>query len=212
MERLNDISESVSSAKFEVNKEQIIRSLGLYVDDNEEPNTSAGTLWRVKLPETKYEGEGLGIPELLGELFPNHHWKGSESVVRDKFETTLFTTSGVQRIETMLRNGESVDGEEFAVIQPVLRSQFIDFVNEGHSTSFMNLTLAKVNGGAGNYFDTCKMVLQFLAELGFSSDEVRVRLENGPAAWGYRNFGNTSLTIICRGVEVGECIFSNNFP
>jgi hypothetical protein len=177
----------------------------------DDSNQQDSRLYKVELPEVS-DKERIFDVNLLQEIFSGYELKQSESVIRGKDDTTLFTTSGIQRVESMLHGLVPLEKEPFIVYQPVLRSQYIDFANEGSSSSFINITLACIAAERKDFHNSCEQVLQLLAELGFTSDDVEVKIEEEEAAWGDRIFKNTSLTLTCRGVEIGECIYSQDFP
>jgi hypothetical protein len=195
----------------EDNQQWIVETLGLMPLSPDDSNQQDSRLYKVELPEVS-DKERIFDVNLLQEIFSGYELKQSESVIRGKGDTTLFTTSGIQRVESMLHGLMPLEKEPFIVYQPVLRSQYIDFANEGSSSSFTNITLACIAAERKDFHNSCEQALQLLAELGFTSDDVEVKIEEEEAAWGDRTFKNTSLTLTCRGVEIGECIYSQDFP
>jgi len=151
--------------------------------------------------------------ELLMEKFEGFNCVDSEPVTRPLSDTTLFTTSGVQRIETMLNNTENILDKEMVVFQPVLRSQFIDGVKEGYSSSFLNLSIIKTSSEIRDVVSMSKKMISLIAchtELG--RNDLTINFEENNAFWGENKFRNIVISFSVRGVEVGECVYISDFP
>src|SRR3989344_4094013 len=67
-----------------------------------------------------------------------------DKVLRSEGDTTIFTSAGIQHIETLEHDGIDLEGKKFTIKQPVVRSQFMDKIKEGYSTAFIDETVAQL--------------------------------------------------------------------
>lgn len=136
-----------------------------------------------------------------------------DEIKRPKGDTTFFTTAGVQHIETMQNIGECIDNCAFSIYQPCIRSQYINDVKEGVSTSFINFSSVIMNGNEDDFISQTNSFVSILKSNNVSLDNLKFILEEDiSSAWKDKKFNSNNLSIYVNDLEVGECLFINNFP
>jgi len=154
----------------------------------------------------------LNDPESFLCNFEGFNLVEPEKVCRPSGDTTIFTTAGVQRIESMLKTAKSVDRESFIVCQPVIRSQFMDKVCDGTSTSFVNMSAEIIRSSPDEFINTCKKLIELVVKQGISIDDLRFTTESSSVKWGSKRFNNVALTLYFNGIELGECVYILDYP
>ncbi len=153
----------------------------------------------------------LDNPGVFQEYFKGIKFIKPDRVYRPKGDSTIFTTAGVQHIETILRNGGKLKKETFIIIQPVIRSQFISAVREGVSTSFVDFSIESLKITPREFIELCKEFISFMVNLGIEESGLGFILETSKDQWGYKEFTKTSLTVFVKGVEVGEFVYIHDY-
>lgn len=154
----------------------------------------------------------LDSPESIHACFPNSSLISPDDIFRPEGDTTYFTTAGVQHIETILREQGNLKKELFTIAQPVVRSQFLDKVKDGISTSFINYSIEFVDSTPEEYIQVCNNFLSLILNLGKNPQDLTIRIEQSGDAWGERKFTNIYLTVIYKQTEIGECVYIYDFP
>lgn len=161
--------------------------------------------------QTANEGN-FGLVELKNS-FESFDFIESENIIRPITDTTLFTTSGIQRIESLLRDQENIEEINTAVFQPVLRSQYIDNVSEGNTSSFTNFTAMSTSVTTGDFLQSIRQVVDLLPRAqNDNTQNLRLRIEENNAHWGSKEFKNTVVSFLFNSIEIGECVFIKDFP
>ncbi|MEK7116603.1 MAG: hypothetical protein AAB837_00355 [Patescibacteria group bacterium] len=202
------------------NKENMVGSqefikerLGLIVDDG-----SAGFLKLDINTVSDYEAiDGkknikLDSPDTLFEYFEKAEIIEPDKICRPKGDTTFFTTAGIQHIETILRDDEGLKKKLFAVTQPVIRSQFMDKVCEGTSSSFVNFSVESIDSSIEDYISLFKNLINMILSHGVNTKDLRFSLKDDSVKWGQRRFKNSSIKIHLNNIEIGECVYIYDFP
>lgn len=208
--------ESVARKNNEVTDGFILREMGLVqvggltgarysLDRQHETEGAAAEL----LGEEKEEPL---TPEALYKHFPEAQVLESESLLRPVGDTTLFTTAGVQRIETLLREEGELKRQVFAVTQPVVRSQYMDKVRAGVSTSFVNFSIEAIRATPIEYAGLCKQAVGMLLAQGLRSEDIHFSIDKIDDRWGPRKFSKTVITFFVGETEVGEGVFMHDYP
>lgn len=130
-----------------------------------------------------------------------------EPVRRPLGESTVFTTAGVQRVESMLREHAEIAEKKFLVAQPVIRSQYMDAVKEGFSTSFVDVSIEHVNATMGDFFEIYKLLLALLINQGIPLRDIRVTISESTDQWGKKKVTKNTITFYVGQVEVSECVY-----
>jgi len=136
-----------------------------------------------------------------------------DDIKRPDGDTTFFTTAGVQHLETMNRGGASFENCAFSVYQPCVRSQYMKDVKEGTSTSFVNFSSVRLDGGEQDFIAQTNAFIGVLAANGVAPEDIRFILaENVPSTWQSKQFSSNNLTLCVNDVEIGESIWVKDFP
>lgn len=153
------------------------------------------------------------IENSLFESFSDYKVLKSESVVRPLGESTLFTTSGVQRIETLAKNDVPlVSQEKFVTSQPVIRSQFMDKIRQGTSTSFVNYSVESFNTSNETMIEVFKKYIQCIEKLKIDTSKITVEFSNGSEKWGQNRFDNFVTKIFYENIEFADIALIYNYP
>ncbi len=162
--------------------------------------------------DRKEEKLKLESPDMFFKYFEDAEIVEPDRVCRPKGDTTFFTTAGVQRIETIIRENGKLEKELFGITQPVIRSQFMDKVRDGTSTSFVNCAVESVDTNPDEFVVLCNNLIKLITESGVSKKELRFQIEDVPDRWGDRKFTKTVLTLYFNGIELGECVYIQDYP
>lgn len=145
------------------------------------------------------------------------YFEGVERIIPDKIcrpkgDTTFFTTAGVQHFETILKEKGEFGRESFVVCQPVIRSQFIDKVCDGTSTSFVNFSVEIIEATPSEFIKLCNELIRIISDQGVSISDLRFTIENNVAIQGNKKFSNISITVYTQNIEIGECVYIYDYP
>lgn len=196
-----------------LNRDFIVQNLGLIFDEED-------TNFLQLVPSSRYserqkatvERRPLGKPEEVLEYFDGVNLIDSDSVCRPKGDTTFFTSAGVQHIETILREKGDLKDSSFIVSQPVIRSQFMDKIEEGTSSSFVNLSVESIGASPDDYIKLTRQFIKLLTSLGIDKNDLRFQIVDKPDRWGSRKFTKTELTVYLNAVELGESVYIHDYP
>lgn len=153
---------------------------------------------------------------VTAEGFPRY-FRGAKLIEPDPIrrspgDTTLFTTAGVQHIETILKEEGDLKNTQFAVAQPVIRSQYMDRVKDGTSTSFINFSVEHVGASPDEFINLCRELIFLIADYGVDLGELWIQIGSSSDKWGWRQFSNSFFTIYLRETELCECVYIHNYP
>lgn len=207
--------ESNNLEKVECDREFITKKLNLVPDDEQsserflklasyESASADNAEWQEKTH--------LDSTEKLASYFEGIMIEEPESILRPVGDTTYFTTAGVQRIETILREKEKLERKKFIVAQPSIRSQFMDKVKDGTSTSFVNFSVESIESNPDEFIDLCDKLIDLIHKQGVNIDDLRLTVEEDSVKWGARRFNNIGVTVYYKNIELGECVYIYDFP
>lgn len=130
----------------------------------------------------------------------------------NKGGNTLFVSAGVQIIDDIIhREGQLISIPRF-VAQPVLRTQYVDGVAEGSSTSFINVSTEAVNVSPKQHFDYLQKWLKTFYSLGMDSHEFTFGHRSIEKTWGSKSFDGFEIFVYYDGLEIGDASFNYNVP
>ena len=135
-----------------------------------------------------------------------------DSVLRPDGDTTIFTTAGIQHFETLERERIVLEGQKFTIVQPVVRSQFMDKIKEGYSTAFINETIAHFGASAEDFINLCKQMIFKSLELDGVLQKYYLTIEVIDDRWGDKKFTKIVVTLYYNNDEVSEGLFIDKFP
>lgn len=158
------------------------------------------------------EGKLLESPRELAEYFENMRHVRPDTVCRPSGDATFFTTAGVQHVETIVRKQGEIQKQSFIIAQPSVRTQFMDKVREGTSTSFINFAAVSVKAEPAEYVALCKKFISLLISQGAKAEDLTFHLEKTGDTWGKRELKKSTLTFLHKNIELGEGVFIHDYP
>lgn len=126
---------------------------------------------------------------------------------------TLFISAGVQIIDNIIHQEGSLISNPKFVAQPVLRTQYIDGVSEGSSTSFINISTEAVNINPQEHFGFIQKWLKIFSNLGMETSKFTFShryIDN--KTWGDKSFNSFELFVYYDGLEIGDASFNYKVP
>ncbi len=130
----------------------------------------------------------------------------------NKDGNTLFVSAGVQIIDNIIHREDQLISVPIFVAQPVLRTQYIDGVSEGSSTSFVNVSTEAVNVKPRQHFDYFQKWLEIFYSLGMDSSEFTFSHRSIEKTWGLKSFDGFEIFVYYNGLEIGDASFNYNVP
>jgi hypothetical protein len=196
----------------ELNKDSILRALGLIRAESED-------LYCLP-PETQPMEESGAVQDLQADSRPERFLQyferipalEADPICRPEGDATFFTSAGIQKIDYLQRQEGALKKGQFKVLQPCVRSQYMDRVCEGTSTAFVDFAVVSLRASAREYGDIAKEFILFLKNEGIGSSDLRFQVDVSDDLWGRKKLKKTTLTIIVRGVEVGEVVYVHDYP
>ena len=135
-----------------------------------------------------------------------------DEVLRPEGDTTIFTTAGIQHFETIEREDTILEGQKFTIVQPVVRSQFMDRIREGYSTAFINETTAHFGASVEDFTNLCKQMIFKSLDRDNTILKYHLTIETHDDRWGDKKFTKIVVTLFYNNDEVSEGVFINKFP
>jgi len=98
------------------------------------------------------------------------------------------------------------------VAQPVIRSQFMDKVKDGVSTSFVNFSIESIDANPTEFIELSNKFIKLVTNQGVNPEELRFCIEEMSDSWGNKKFRKTVLTLYFNNIELGECVYMHDYP
>ncbi|MDH6138466.1 hypothetical protein P3T35_000443 [Kitasatospora sp. GP30] len=149
--------------------------------------------------------------DVLATMRREFHARGfEENTITDLVPTggdTFFVIAGVQLFDDELHHGGPVKQGSFLVAQPCIRLKSLHKVGlqEGISSSFVNLCTEQANGSMSDYLRHLEGWIAVLLALGLDADGVVLVLE--PQAKQRGGMAFRTVNVMYFGFELGEAIF-----
>lgn len=194
-----------------LNEEFVVQNLGLVSGKDDSNFLRLTHPSKYPKEQATLERKPLEKLEEVLEYFEGIDLIDADPVCRPKGDTTFFTSAGVQHLETMLREKGELENNSFIVSQPVVRSQFMDKIEEGTSSSFINLSIVSVDASPDDFVKLTSEFIKLLTSLGIDDGDLRFRIEDKPDRWGNRKFTKTVLTIYLNDIELGESVYIHDY-
>jgi hypothetical protein len=164
--------------------------------------------------------ENIVFPELktrdcsqpMHQFFQDYELVTPESVIRPDGDTTLFTTSSIQVLETLENAGQSLPKRNIMVYQPCIRMQWINHVKQGTSTSFINFSAIHFNATERDFVIQTGNLIKAMANYGAFVDNINITPSYTQAEWGRRKFNESILALNVGQDQVSEIIFMHDYP
>lgn len=159
------------------------------------------------------EGIELENPEFLNSFFESKGYGVTKpKSIINKGGTTLFISAGVQVLDDVVFNEKKVPEKKIFVSQPVFRTQYMDQVGEGFSTTFINIASEIVNPSVANHFDAINDWVCLLEKLGLKKEKITLKTREKEPQWGDKKFKDFILMIYYDGLEIGDANYIYDIP
>lgn len=207
--------ENYNSKQFEqinINEDFIIGKLNLTSEKDGEMLRIDTSTDAVLIEDKESNVEGFNNIEDFSDYFKDIPRREPDRVSRPPKDSTFFTTAGIQHLETLIREKGGFEKEKFAIFQPVIRSQFMDKVSEGTSTSFVNFSIGITESTPNDFIGICNEFIRMLEQQGIKASDLRFNIESNHSSHGEKSFDNVSVSVFFQDVELGECVYIYDYP
>lgn len=158
------------------------------------------------------EDGSIQNPELLYSYFESQNHIEADPLIRPENDATLFTTAGIQHIETRHLQEKRLDRESFIISQPSIRTQYIDKVSEGTTTSFVNFCVAEIRTTPENFAKLTEQYINMLVSFGLNPTNLSFTIEDTEDIWGSKKLNKTTFTVLYDDKELGEGVYLHDYP
>lgn len=179
-----------------------------------EPIHPNGRYFRyIEAPLNPKGAELLSTPDFLNQHFTESGFNAVSPIsLLNKGGTTLFICAGVQILDSVIHQETSIPQEPFFVAQPVLRTQFIDSIGEGSSTSFINASTCQLNVGRQEHFQHLQTWIDLFVRLGLKEKDLYFKTKLYEQQWGDKVVKSEKIFIVYDGLEIGDASFVQDLP
>ena len=186
-------------------------SLDSFIPVSIQPGERRALPVQAALPASQERG-GFSTPRDIAGYFPEAVLIKPQNVVRPAGDSTLFTSSGIQYLETLERRSGKLPDKPLLICQPVIRSQFMDGVEPGVSSSFVNCSVIVPNAGGSDMARYCRRLTELALGLGARPDLFFISVEEGSKSWGSKTFDSKVITLYYNAIELGEVVLLKSYP
>ncbi|HIU40363.1 MAG TPA: hypothetical protein IAB68_03600 [Candidatus Aphodocola excrementigallinarum] len=123
---------------------------------------------------------------------------------------TVFVSAGIQPILKDYREGKLTDGKKYFVSQPVIRTQYIDSIDEGYSLAFINSTSSSFNITEEEYKKMIKDWYDFIGNAGLLKKKLTSQTDLYSDIWGDLQVSGKRTFYYYDGMEIGDTTFFTN--
>lgn len=123
---------------------------------------------------------------------------------------TVFITAGIQPILNDILHSKLSTMKKIYVAQPVIRTQFIDSLDEHVSLAFINSTTASFNNSFEEYQNLISDWLNIFYELGLKKDRFVIKEKKYERLWGDIYVKGLKTFYIYNELELGDSTFFND--
>lgn len=120
---------------------------------------------------------------------------------------TIFVSAGIQPILKDYREEKISDCNKIFLPQPVIRSQYLNSVDEGSSIAFINVTSSGFNNSEEEYNRMVKDWYEFLDAVGISSKKITTISDLYEDNWGDLEVSGIRKFHYYKDVEIGDTTF-----
>jgi len=179
-----------------------------------EPITPNGRHFRfIESPINPRGAELLSTPDFLNRYFAQKGFKVVSPIpLLNENGTTLFTCAGVQILDPIIHQEGPIPQEPTFVAQPVLRTQFIDNIEEGSSTSFINVSTCQLNISRQEHFQHLQAWIDLFIQLGLREADLYFKTKPYEQRWGDKTVKSEKIFIVYDGLEIGDASYVEDLP
>ena len=178
------------------------------------PITPDGKHFRfIESPTNPNEIELLSTPDFLNQYFDKNGFNVVSPIsLLNKNGTTLFVCAGVQILDPVIHQETPISQEPSFVAQPVLRTQFIDCIGEGTSTSFINASTCQINITPQGHFQHLQTWIDLFIQLRLKETDLYFKTKTDKQQWGDKTVKSEKIFIIYDGLEIGDASYVKDLP
>lgn len=120
---------------------------------------------------------------------------------------TVFVSAGIQPLLLSYREKELSDSKKFYISQPVIRTQYTNFILEGTSIAFINTTTANFNHSEDEHNQMIKDWYELLYELGMDKNDITTSSDICETNWGDLEMKGKRIFHYYKDIEIGDTTF-----
>lgn len=123
---------------------------------------------------------------------------------------TVFVSAGIQPLLKDYIAGKIIDNEKLYVSQPVIRTQYVDSIEEGSSIAFINTTSSCFNNSEKDYNNMINDWYELFNELNMKKEDFNTVSDIYETNWGnLKMFGKRTFHYY-QNLEIGDTTFFTN--
>ncbi len=122
-------------------------------------------------------------------------------------DDTVFISAGIQPLLKKYRNNLLPSNKEIFIPQPVIRTQYINSLNEGSSLAFVNITSSAINITEEKYIKMVSDWYEFLNCVGLKKSNISTHADYYKDTWGDINLEGKRTFYYYNNVEIGDTTF-----
>lgn len=120
---------------------------------------------------------------------------------------TIFISAGIQPLLKKYRDGLLTANTNFFISQPVIRTQFINSLDEGTSLAFVNITSSSFNNSEAEHNKMIKDWYEFLYNVGLQKSKFSIQSDIYEKNWGDLIVHGKRIFHYYDGLEIGDTTF-----
>ena len=120
---------------------------------------------------------------------------------------TVFLTAGIQPILSDFRSSKIENETKIYLSQPVIRTQFANYISEGSSIAFINSTSAGFNISEKEHNNLVNDWIELFYELGIKSEDIQSKSKNYEREWGDLLVSGKKTFYYYGNIEIGDTTF-----
>ncbi len=123
---------------------------------------------------------------------------------------TVFISAGIQPLLSDYRKGNIKSTKKLYISQPVIRTQYMDTIDEGYSIAFINSTTASFNNSEREHNELVADWLNLFYELGLEKNRISMRQKDYERQWGDLLVKGKTTFYYYDDIELGDTTFFNS--
>lgn len=120
---------------------------------------------------------------------------------------TVFYSAGIQPLLYEYINDSLPDNENLFIAQPVIRTQYLDSLDEGTSLAFINSTTSRFNLSQKDYDKLVKDWLEFFYQIGLKKDNITTMNDYYQDNWNNIELAGNRTFYYYNNIEIGDTTF-----
>ncbi len=120
---------------------------------------------------------------------------------------TVFVSAGIQPLLKQARENHINNCEKIYIAQPVLRTQYLENIEEGSSVAFTNITTATFNSSEKEHFNMIKDWYELFFEIGLEKKYISTKTDMYETKWNDLSLLGKRIFHYYDGLEIGDTTF-----